>query len=171
MMKNESRILMPSEWEVIYANLNPYYQIICEAALFSGLRPSELRRYADYPRWRVGSAIYLPYIQDSQISRVVPLSKEGRYAMEVFDITVKACGYRNRSNVHQALGRATIKANISHKGINETMFRETWLAWLTVCYPDQFDKIRLSMAAEPCYYNFVFPIGEIPKMVKYTSGW
>jgi len=174
MMRNESRILSPSEWEILYANLNPYYQIVCEAALFSGLRPVELRRYAEHPRWRVGSHIYLPFIPGCQIQRVVPLSNEGRYAIEVFDITVCACGYRERSNIHQALGRAVVKADkgFDGKGINESMFRETWLAWLSACHPKQFDKIRLSMAAEPCaYMHLTFPDEDIPKMVKYTYGW
>ena len=174
MAKNSSRILTPSEWEILYTNLNPYYQIVCEAALFSGLRPTELRRYAEHPRWRVGSYIYLPSIPNHQIPRAVPLSNEGRYAMEVFDLTVKSCGYRERSNIHQALGRAVVKADdgFDGKGINESMFRETWLAWLSACHPKQFDKIRLSMAAEPCaYMHLTFPGEDIPKMVKYTYGW
>jgi hypothetical protein len=173
-LMNDSQILTPTKWEILHKNLNPYYQIFGEALLFSGLRPTELRRYADNSHWRQSNKIVLPEIKNKQIPRVIPLSNEGRYAMEVFDLTMNTSGVRARENVHQALVRAVKRVNgdFAPIGINESMFRETWIAWLVACYPEKWDEIRSHMSCEPEEYKEItFDKKELASARKYTEGW
>jgi hypothetical protein len=174
-MHQDSRILTPLDWEILRDNLNPYYRVFCEGALLSGLRPTELRRYAENPHWRQADKIVLPDIPSKQVARVVNLSNEGRYAMEVFDVTVRNSGIRERPNVHKALGSAAIRANgdFIPVGINESMFRETWITWLVTSLPEsRHADIFLSMSCQPGdYLGLPFSKKDIVKMKKYTEGW
>jgi hypothetical protein len=137
------------------------------------MKPTELRRYAEHPEWRQANKIVLPNVQDKQIRRVIPLSNEGRYAMEVFDVTASTSGIRPRSNVHQALVRAADRADGSFipEGVNETMFRETWISWL-VASTKAYDAIGAHMACTPeDYKKITFSKKEKGKIYKYIEGW
>lgn len=166
-----SRIITPKQFDAIRKELNPYYRVFVEGLLFSGLRPSELRRYAQNTQWRKSSTIALPDIPGTQIGRAVPLSYEGKYAMEVFDLVISKFGCRPRENVHQALHRAVAKMDKCGIGINESMFRKSWIAWVVATTPDEIGEIGRHFSCDTTPYRKIeFDPSDIDHMRKHVYG-
>jgi integrase len=169
-----------------------YYQIICDAALLSGLRPDcELQRFD--PAWYSGSRrrISLPdgaCLKDmcKFKNRQVILSLAGCDAMDkLVKTTVKfkrkdvpvLSRLPKRVAFRDALIRYAKSAGIGTEGITPKMFRKTLVSWLVACYPDKSLYIQASMGhdADTIVENYLgigFTKDEIELIkTKYLNEW
>jgi integrase len=158
-LKEDTRILFPEHWELLRKQMPEYYQIICDASLYSGMRPIELERYQ--PDWYRGSrrVIVLPKgaclkEKCEYKARTITLSLPGCDAFDRFNNTmIKFKGkmipaYQmlpKRVAFRDALLRYAIKAGIGTEGIKPKMFRKTLVSWLVACFPDKMAYIQSSM--------------------------
>ena len=136
-----------------------YYQVICDAALLSGMRPIELSRFV--PTWYRGSrrVIVLP--------KGACLKEKCEYQDRTITLSLAGCDafdhlctetmkfkkqeiliYRHiphRVAFRDALRRYAVLAGIGVEGINPKMFRKTLVSWLVACYPEKQAYIQASM--------------------------
>lgn len=190
-----TRILTPTEWEKLKKNLNPYYQIVCEAMLHTGLRSdSEFWRFVENPQWYHRGKITIPYINSLQQARTIPLSFKGREAVEILIAFTRANkGRKCRNTVRDALRRAAIgdgrtTARIDGKikkvdrvplfspeGVNADMFRKTLGTWLVFCYPEKKYEILVAMGTDQenfgRYIEKSFERKDYIKMRAFLDGW
>jgi integrase len=191
-----SKILTPTQWEKLRSNLHPYYQIICDAILHTGLRSdSEFWRFADNPQWYDSGKIQLPDIPGVCKSRTIRLSYEGKESVEAMITLIKnGNGKRGRGSIRDALRRAALgkgwvvqeidgaqkrkyrkKTSIDPEGVNAYMLRRTIIAWLVSCYPEKKYEIMHSLGlSEKTMRQFVgilCPRNELEKARKHLKGW
>jgi integrase len=158
-VKQGTRILFPKDYEKLHAHMPTYYQIICDAALLSGMRPVELSRFQ--PSWYRGSrrVIQLPKgacLKDKceYKERTISLSLAGCDAFDrlitekikfkgkeipAYEMIPKRVAFRD------ALLRYATLAGIGTEGITPKMFRKTLVSWLVECYPEKQAYIQSSM--------------------------
>jgi hypothetical protein len=190
-----SKTLTPTQWEKLRDNLNPYYQIVCDALLHTGLRSdSEFWRFVENPQWYENGKIRLPSIPGIQQARTVNLSKEGCDAVEALIALTRNNNHRKeRNSMRDALrraatgdGKVTRLVNgkptkvdrswiLDPDGINAEMLRRTLTTWLVTCYPEKKYEILISMGMDEenfsQYIGKVFKRSEIEKMRKHLEGW
>lgn len=158
-MKSGARVLFPNDYIELRKHMPPYYQILCDAALLSGMRPVELSRFQ--PSWYRGSrrVVVLPKgaclkekceYQD----RTIRLSLAG---CDAFDRLVsEKVRYKGkdifayeripkRVAFRDALRRYATLAGLGTEGITPKMFRKTLVSWLVECYPEKQAFIQASM--------------------------
>ena len=189
-IKHGSRILFPSEYEKLRAQMPVYYQIICDAALLSGMRPVELSRFQ--PSWYRGSrrVIVLPKgacLKDKceYQERTITLSLAGCDAFDRF-VNEKIIYKKKEIPAYQrmpkrvafrdALRRYAVLAGIGEEGINPKMFRKTLVSWLIACYPEKQAYIQASMGhvqdtIVKNYLGLGFPGSEIEMMRTKLNEW
>lgn len=158
-LKQGSRVLFPEDYKKLRAQMPEYYQIICDAALLSGMRPVELYRFD--PSWYRGSRRVIQLPEDSCLKqkckfkgRTIRLSLAGCDAFDKFSTKIiKYKGkdvwlYQNipkRVAFRDALIRYAKLAGIGTEGINPKMFRKTLVSWLVECFPEKSLQIQASM--------------------------
>jgi integrase len=159
----------PEEYLRFREQLNDQYRKMCDAALYSALRPVELRRLWKHPEWfdKTRRLINLPKGSIGKKKapqwRSVILTLDGAIAVEKFlaleleerDIIVKTrTGSRKvhligptDSAWHQALTGAAIRAGIEGgaDSVCPKMFRKTWLSWLVCAFEGKIARIAKSM--------------------------
>jgi integrase len=159
----------PEEYQRFRDQLNDQYKKICDAALYSGLRPIELRRLWKHPDWfdKTRRLINLPKGSIGKKKapqwRSVILTLEGAIAIERFlsleleerMVTVKVRGVVKKyllvgptdSAWHQALTLAAEKAGLDGGtvGVCPKMFRKTWISWLVCAFEGKIARISKSM--------------------------
>lgn len=172
-IKQHTRILTPTEYEklrsAIIASTRsedapetqqlPYYAVLCDALLLSGMRPVEFSRFK--PDWYKASrrVIKLPAeacmkAKCKYKERTVMLSIPGcdafdrlttlkypRKGKEYFAWQIIPC----RISMREALIRYAALAGIGTEGITPKMFRKTLVSWLMACYPERSIYIQASM--------------------------
>ena len=190
-----SKILTPTQWDQLRNNLNPYYQIVCDALLHTGLRSdSEFWRFVENPQWYGSGKIHLPSISGIQQARTVNLSKEGCEAVEALIALTRSNNHRKeRNSMRDALRRAAtgdgkVTKIIEGKptkvdrcgvlepdGVNAEMLRRTLATWLVTCCPEKKYEILISMGMDEenfsQYLGKVFTRKETEKMRKHLVGW
>jgi hypothetical protein len=139
-----TRILTPTEWESLRANLNPFYQILSDAHLHTGLSSPEFWEFTQNPHW------YLPAwhrIKLNHERREVFLSMEGTKALDTFVAMINAGTqvYRDRASFRDALVRGSQNAGLELEGINPAMFRPTIASWLSSCFPEKMAQVVESL--------------------------
>jgi integrase len=190
-LKQGARILFPSDYEKLRARMPQYYQIICDAALLSGMRPIELERFE--PSWYRGSrrVIQLPTESCLKIKcqfkgRTISLSLAGCDAFDKLTTSrVKFKGKEipvlemlpKRVAFRDALIRYSRLAGIGTEGMNPKMFRKTLVSWLVACYPEKNLYIQSSMGhvGDTIVKNYLglgFTRDDIEVMrTKYLNDW
>jgi integrase len=166
-IKQDTRIFTPKEYESLRAAMVPepgardisYYPLICDAMLFSGMRPIEFKRFQ--PDWYKASRrlIKLPdgacQKQKCEFKeRSIILSLPG---CDAFDRLVSSTVRFKKKMVPvlemrpekvsfgSTLKRYAIKAGIGDKGVCPKSFRKTWVSWLVACFPEKSIYIQASM--------------------------
>jgi len=190
-LKQGARVLFPEDYVKLREQMPVYYQIICDAALLSGMRPVELSRFQ--PSWYRGSrrVIVLPdgaclKEKCEYKSRTITLSLAGcdafdRLASEkikfkgkeipAYEMMPKRVAFRD------ALIRYAAKAGIGIEGISPKMFRKTLVSWLVACYPEKQAYIQASMGHNQDtivknYLGLGFPRTDVDTMRnKYLNNW
>jgi integrase len=191
-IKQDTRILTPSEYEWLREKMDlPYYPIICDALLLSGMRPIEFKRFQ--PDWYMASRrrIKLPdgaCLKDKCEfkERTISLSMPG---CDAFDKLVSSKVKFKKQEVPvlemrpervsfgDTLKRYAIVAGIGDQGIKPKMFRKTLVSWLVACFPEKSLYIQASMghSEDTIVQNYLglgFTKEEIEIMrTKYLKGW
>lgn len=190
-LKQGARILFPSDYELMRAQMPLYYQLICDASLLSGMRPIEMVRFN--PSWYRGSrrVIVLPKgaclkEKCEYKERTITLSLAGCDAFDKF--TTEKVRFKKkdvpvyeripkRVAFRDALIRYAKLAGIGTEGITQKMFRKTLVSWLIACYPEKQAYIQASMGhnGDTIVNNYLglgFPKSEIELMrTKYLNEW
>lgn len=170
-----SKILTPTEWESIRSHLNPFYQILSDAYLYTGMEPTEFWEFTQNTHW------YLPAwhrIKLNHERREIFLSIEGTKAMDVFVAAINGgtTVYRDRASFRDTLMRAATVAGIELEGINPMMFRKTLSAWLVAIFPEKWEMVVRSMG---CTVETIretqkerkFSREDLTKIRNHLQGW
>lgn len=190
-IKQGARVLTPEEYEKLREQMPRYYQIICDAALLSGMRPVELSRFQ--PSWYRASRRVIELPEGACLkerclykNRTIKLSLAGCDAFDkLVGETVKFKGkdipaYQKipkRVAFRDALKRYAKLAGIGEEGITEKMFRKTLVSWLVAIYPEKQAYIQASMGHNQDtivqnYLGLVFTREQREKMrSKYLYDW
>lgn len=190
-LKQGARVLFPEDYEKLREQMPRYYQLICDAALLSGMRPVELSRFQ--PEWYRASrrVIELPpgaCLKEKCLykNRTIKLSLAGCDAFDrLVSEKVKFKGkdvfaYQRipqRVAFRDALIRYAKLANIGSEGMTEKMFRKTLVSWLIACYPEKQAYIQASMGHNQDtivqnYLGVVFTREQIELIrTKYLNQW
>jgi len=158
-VKQGSRILFPEDYQKLREKMPRYYQLICDAMLFSGMRPVEFSRFD--PSWYRASrrVIQLPdgaclKQKCKYKNRTILLSLAGCDALDA--LTTEKVKFKGkeifayerlpgRVAFLEALRRYAILAGIGVDGINPKMFRKTLVSWLIAASPEKQGYIQSSM--------------------------
>jgi len=179
-IKQNTRILMPSEYEKLRAVMNPKYRVLCDAMLMSGLRPVEFERMEKSWYRAPRRCIELPKgaclkEKCEYTERTVMLSLYGCDVIQTYlDSNFKKAG---RVSMRDTLRRYAILAGIGEDGITSKMFRKTLVSWLVACFEEKYLSIAASMGhdvdtIQKHYLGIAFPMAEIEMMKnKYLKEW
>lgn len=182
-VKNDTRILTPFEYEKMRGHLNPVYQAICDVLLHTGLRMPEFWELVRHPEWYDAKrrCIDLP-------GKAVKKAKTV-YGARTVHLTVDGCGaiehllrinpkWVSRQSMIGVLELAATRAGIpeTDKGIMPKMFRKTIISWLMKCYPEKMFVIAGSSGhtldvMQRHYASLSFAKQDIEDMRKFLKGW
>ena len=190
-LKQGARILSPSDYEALRAQMPRYYQLICDAFLLSGMRPVEMQRFK--PEWYRASRRVIQLPPDACLKerckfkeRTIKLSLAGCDAFDkLVSEKVKYKGKEilafemipQRVAFRDALIRYAELAKIGAEGMTPKMFRKTLVSWLVACYPEKQLYIQSSMGhdADTIVHNYlgqVFTREQMDRMRNsYLNEW
>jgi integrase len=191
-IKQDTRILTPSEYEKLRAAMTaPYYPILCDALLLSGMRPIEFKRFKH--EWYKASRRIISLPEGACMKdkcefkeRTINLSLAGCDAFDkLISTKVKFKGkeipvierHPKKVSFNDTLKRYAIAAGIGDDGIKPKMFRKTLVSWLVACYPEKSLYIQASMGHSEDtivgnYLGLGFTRDEIETMKKkYLMDW
>ena len=190
-LKQGARILSPSDYEALRAQMPRYYQLICDAFLLSGMRPVEMQRFK--PEWYRASRRVIQLPEGACLKqrckykeRSIKLSLAGCDAFDkLVSEKVKYKGkdvlafemMPQRVAFRDALIRYANLAGIGSEGMNPKMFRKTLVSWLIACYPEKQAYIQASMGHDGDtivnnYLGMVFTREQMEGMrAKYLNEW
>jgi integrase len=180
-LKQGARILFPGDYEKLRDKMPPYYQIICDAMLLSGMRPVEFERFQ--PSWYRGSRRVIVLPKESCLKqkckfkeRTIRLSLAGCDAFDKLTADVHKKLPR-RVAFRDALIRYAKLAGIGPEGMCPKMFRKTLVSWLVACYPEKSLYIQASMGHDGDtivnnYLGLGFTRDDIETIrTKYLNDW
>lgn len=184
-IRKKTRILTPLLYDTLIGELNTEYQIICAAALHTGMRLVELWALRDHPEWYHANehVIDLPAAGAAKKhemltqDRTVRLSREGCEAVEVF-LKAKPAE-KDYDAFGNALKRAAVRAGIDTAGIVPKMFRKTLISWLMECRSElHIDAVDIAASAGhdirtmmAHYLGFGFTKEAKVRMIMRLEGW
>jgi integrase len=180
-IKQNTRILRPSEYRAFREQLNPVHQTLCDVALNTGMRWVELWQFVKHPEWYRASrrCIELPLGSIKKVrclhkERTIHLTANGCKAVEIL-IGLKLKAPIERSNFHVSLRLAASKS-IGEDGITPKMFRKTLVSWLIKCMPEKALEISASMGhnletMRVHYLGIAFERQDVEEMREYLKGW
>ncbi|MCE5338567.1 MAG: hypothetical protein LLF90_07785 [Methanomicrobiaceae archaeon] len=191
-LKQDTRILYPSEYRAIRSQLSFKDQLRLDGLLFSGMRGVEFERFLENTTWYKPSrrAIDLPKGSNlkkkaKQAERTVLLSNAGVQAVETL------LSYRRQNpddlrpisrqawseTLLRAAGKAKDEGQIaSTAGIAPKMCRKTWSSWLLATHSHREGSISLSMGHDirtmlRHYAGLGWPADAREQIRQYTAGW
>ena len=177
----KTRILRPTEYEILRGNANPKYRVLFDTALLTGMRVVELRIFLQNPIWFDGTFIHLPRVaikkKKATINqRWVHLSSRGRAVVENVHQILNGTKIPSESAISRYMKRCALQGGIDGNGMNMKMFRKTWESWLIASYPDRKEEVFLSqghtsLTALQHYVNLPFTEEDKLKMKEWTEGW
>lgn len=179
-VKQGSRILMPSEFAAIRSALKPNDQLVVDGLLATGMRVVEFWRFCKNTDWYKPSrrCIDMPRgsilkVKAKQAERTVLLSTWGVTIVE--QLIKNPPREKSKQGLHQLLQRAAVRSGVNPKYINSKMFRKTLISWLVY---SGYDTGLISVSAghdteimQKHYLAIGFPRQEVEDIKYYTIGW
>lgn len=191
-IKQDTRVLYPSEYRAIRSHLSFKDQLLLDGSLFTGMRGVEFCRFLEHPDWYKPSRRVIDLPKGSnlkkkakQAERTVLLSNAGVQAVE----TLLSYRRQNPDHLHpisrqawsetllRAAGRAKDEGQIAGlDGIAPKMTRKTWSSWLLATHSHREGSISLSMGHDVRtmlhhYAGLGWPSDAREQIRQYTSGW
>lgn len=185
-VKENTRILTPKEYEKLKEKLSPNYVCICDALLHTGMRMPELIKFSQHPEWYDAHrrCIELPTtaIRKKKTvykTRQVNLNVEGCNCVKHFQRMIKDnMNIPTRQAMIGVLSRAAIEAGLPEgdKGICPKMFRKMLVSYLMKCYPERMFEIAANMGhtlevMRINYTNLSFAREDTDDIRKFLKGW
>lgn len=189
-IRQHTRVLYPSEYRAIRAELSYPHQLMLDGMIFTGMRTVEFWRFLDAPEWYkpTRKCIDLPRgsilkAKCRQSERTVLLSNWGGQVIDGLVAYSKKnpLSPMTRQGWSGALTAAAIRAvnkgtldNL--EGVVPKMTRKTWISWLLATRPEREGSIAISSGHDVAtmlrhYTGLGFPAEEIQAMRVYTAGW
>lgn len=186
LVRNGSRILVPSQHYDLRMHLNSDYKKIVDGLLNTGARITEFWMIVRNPQWFHASRklIDLPAAGSCKkpkcksTDRTIRLSDKGVIAMQ--KIYADEIKYRDPTCIQKALKRAAKKAGFKHlDGINSKMYRKIAVSWLLESRKDLgVDSLDISQSMghdesteRRDYTGTGFTESEHLDMVMFFKGW
>lgn len=189
-IRQHTRVLYPTEYRALRAELSYPHQLLFDGMLFTGMRTVEFWRFLNDPTWfkSTRKCIDLPRgsilkAKCRQAERTALLSNWGLQVVEGM------VAYRQKNRLppmtRQGWSRALTAAGIKAvnkgtldnlEGIVPKMTRKTWISWLLATHPEREGSIAISSGHDVTtmlkhYTGLGFPADEIQAMRVYTAGW
>lgn len=191
-IKQDTRVLYPSEYRAIRSHLSFKDQLLLDGSLFTGMRGVEFCRFLEHPDWYKASrrAIDLPKgsmlkKRAKQAERTVLLSNAGVQAVE----TLLSYRRQNPNDLRpisrqawseillRAAGKAVHEGRLtSIEGVAPKMTRKTWSSWLLATHSHREGSISLSLGHDirtmlHHYTGLGWPPETRQEIRQYTAGW
>lgn len=191
-IKQNTRILYPSEYRAIRSNLSFKDQLRLDGLLFTGMRGVEFERFLESPEWYKPSrrAIDLPKgsmmkKKAKQAERTILLSNAGVQSIETLISYVRKHPDDLRPISRQAwaetllraAGKARAEGSLSDlTGVAPKATRKTWSSWLLATHSHREGSISLSMGHDirtmlRHYAGLGWPADARQEIKQYTAGW
>jgi len=185
-VKQDTRVLTPREYEKLKGKLSPEYNCICDVLLHTGMRMPEFVKFSTHQDWYDGRrrCINLPTeaIRKKKTVykiRQITLTVNGCEAVDHFFKMLKDnMTIPSRQAMLGTLCRAAVAAELPEgdKGICPKMFRKTLVSWLMVSMPEKMFQISSNMGhtlnvMQTNYTNLSFTRDEIDDIRKFLKGW
>lgn len=183
-LKKGCRILTPSLGKKLIEELDPGYQIICNALWNTGLRMVEFWALCDNPHWYHPSSRLIDLPEEGSAKKVkakvkertIKLTEAGCKSLDVL-FAVKP-HFKERDTMRGALKRAAIRAGIGDKGIMPKMFRKWLASYLVECRKDLgIDTLEIcanmghdEKTLKENYYG-IFTPADHPEILEFIKGW
>lgn len=185
-VKQDTRVLTPREYEKLKEKLSPEYICICDVLLHTGMRMPEFIKFSQHPEWYDvrRRCIELPTVairkkKTIYKTRQVTLTRDGCVAVDHFFKMLKDnMRIPTRQAMLGTLCRAAVDANLPEgdKGICPKMFRKTWVSWLMKNAPEKMFEIAANMGhtlavMQTNYTNLSFAKEDLEDIRKFLKGW
>jgi len=185
-VKQDTRVLTPSEYEKLKEKLSPGYICICDVLLHTGMRMPEFIKFSQHPEWYDARrrCIELPTtaIRKKKTvykTRQVTLTLAGCIAVDHFFKMLKDnMNIPTRQAMLGTLCRAAVDAGLPEgdKGICPKMFRKTLVSWLMKAMPEKMFEIAANMVntlvvMQTNYTNLSFAREDLDDIRKFLKGW
>jgi len=182
-MRDQYRILIPSEWEALKDSIEKSrLRIVVEGLLFTGMRYSEYERFSNHLEWFdvKNRAISLPAKasktgRDRTIHLTPQFTKDmSLYLREHKKLEVPSIQAMNM-NLRRWHSSCALAVDDQHP--NPKTFRKTWESWLLASYPDRSMAIALSQGhSELISYGHYMNLdprlkSEMDRVRELTKGW
>ncbi len=183
MIIEDVRILRPDEYELLKAGIPKLkYKTTFEAALFTGMRYVELKRFQKHPEWvdEQERRIYLPkkaqkkhkQTVKERIIRLTPLGLQTVLYFLESDVKLP----KHYSGWRENLRRWAVNVNLNPEGLGPKTTRKTWESWLFHTYPERQLEILQNqghnlLTAFNHYANVAFTDIHRVGIKKYVDGW
>ena len=185
-VKDNTRVLTPKEYDKLKSKLNPEYVCICDVLLHTGMRGSEFIRFSKHPEW------YDAHRRCIELTTEAIKKKKTVYKTRQVNLTVKGCDavkhfqkmmkdnmrIPSRQAMLGVLERAAIEAELpeGNKGICPKMFRKTLVSWLMKTTPEKMFEIAANMGhtlsvMQVNYTNLSFAKSDIEDIRDFLKGW
>jgi hypothetical protein len=176
-IKSGTRILRPSEYEILRNSLKSKYQDKLDGLLLTGMRYVEAKRFLEHPEWYDGTFIHLPEFAQKkakrkQLERWIRLSDLGRMIIPRF----LKCKLPSRTAWNQNMRRWGKNAGIGDEGMCAKTTRKTYESWLCFYFPEQIHKVFGSQGHDDItslqhYLSMPFVDEDKKLMRKWVEGW
>lgn len=185
-VKENTRILTPREYEKLKLQLNPSYIAICDTLLHTGMRMPELIKFSTHPEWYDARrrCIELPTeaIRKKKTvyhTRQINLTLDGCKAIEHFlKLSKDNLRIPTRQAMLGVLCYAARNAGIAEgdKGICVKMYRKMLVSFLMKAYPERMFEIAANMGhtlevMQISYTNLSFAKEDLDDIKKFLKGW
>ena len=182
-MRHDTRILTPREWNRMRRYLSAKYMLICDVVLHTGMRWEEFWDLLDHSEWfdPARRCIDLPKAAIKKVKsvykeRTILLNIDGCDAVKALFQVNGSIAYTDRASVGKVLKLAAKKSGIGDTGIIPKMFRKTMVSWLITCYPERAFTVSASIGHDletmrVDYANLAFERRDVEDMRKFLEGW
>lgn len=180
-LRQGSRILLPSEYVMLRSELPLNYQVLCDALLNTGMRVVEFWPLCDHPEWYHSSARIIDLPKEGSAKkgnmeeRTIRLTARGAKSLDILFETKP--DFRERDSMRGALIRASERSGLGSKGIMPKMFRKWLASYFVECRKD-LDIDTLEICANMGhdektlrkYYYGVFNPGDHAEIYEFMRG-
>ena len=185
-IKSDTRILTPKEYEKLKTKLSPEYVCICDVLLHTGMRMPEFIKFSQHPEW------YDAHRRCIELPTKAILKKKTVYKTRQINLTLSGCDavkhfqkmikdnmkIPSRQSMIGVLSRAAIEAELpdGDKGICPKMYRKMLVSYLMKCYPEKMFEIAANMGhtlevMRINYTNLSFAKEDTEDIRKFLKGW
>jgi len=179
LIKNNVRILRPSEYKLIHRNLmKRHHKIFLDTLLFTGMRYVEAQRLQKNPDWFDEEFIHMPnekyFAKRRQMDRVIKLTPRARQLMPFFLESKKKLPTKQTWGENLKRWAKNVQLNPIHLCAKTS--RKTFESWLLFYYPNNMYQVASSQGHTSTvslghYMNVGLTEEDRIIMKEFVEGW